>query len=324
MLRRKFLARIGLLIGAFVAGAVVAIYLLQAVLADIDRVNGDAAVLIGGIQDVSGAVNGVEVARLGDGNAPALAAHSARLREALARLGEHAATAPGGAAAGSYGAARGLAPGFLAEGTAERTVAMHTAVQELGREVRGHVASEQAALGRHFRGLVLGLTLAALLMVNVAVCVLLRTAQMVLRPVGALVEGSRELAHENFAHRVRVSQDDEFGELAHAYNRLAEELGASEGRKAEALRQLAVTLNHDLNNALSAVQLQLELAGRQSGGNAEVAGRLREVRSVLGRMSGTVASLKNIRRVVLTDYAPGQKMLDLERSIDGGAAPAIN
>jgi signal transduction histidine kinase len=181
--------------------------------------------------------------------------------------------------------------------------------------VRAYVASEQGVFGRYLRWLVLGLTLSALVMVNVSVFVLLRTAHLVLKPVGELVQGSRELAAEHFDHRVRVEQQDEFGELACAYNRLAEQLGANEERKAETLRQLAVTINHDLNNAMATIEMQLSLLDRESGRDKNLARYFRDIQSTLARMSGRVASLKNIRRVVLTDYVDGQKMVDLERSM---------
>jgi nitrate/nitrite-specific signal transduction histidine kinase len=330
MLRRKLLIRIGLLITAFVAGAVGAIWLLQDALSDIDRTNADAAVLIGGIQSVGSAVTSIQVAREGPGDAGSSVADSVkRLQDAMDGIGaHHAAQGPDGPAAPAYNRLRGLISEFLERNTDPQharsiealtsTVAVQAAVQNLGAVLRTHVADEQASLGRHFRALVLGLTLAALVMVNVAILVLLRTAQVVLNPVAALVDGSRELAAEHFDHRVTIAQNDEFGELAHAYNHLAEQLQAIEERKAEALRQLAVTLNHDLNNAMAVIELQLGLLDRQAGGNPTLAKHLREIRCNLARMTGTVASLKNIRRVVLTDYSPGQKMLDLERSVAPG------
>ena len=69
-------------------------------------------------------------------------------------------------------------------------------------------------------------------------------------------------------------------------------------------------------NAMSIIELQLGLLDRQSGGNPTLRNHLREIRGCLGRMTDIVASLKHIRRVVLTDYAPGQKMIDLERSVE--------
>lgn len=327
MLRRKLLVRIGLLIVAFVGGAVIAIWLLQDALNDIDRTNSDASVLIGGIQTVSGAVTGIQAdrerTRHGD-PARGTEASTRKLNEAMASIGAHHALQGPGAASAAYQRLQTVLPDFISHNTdpaqmsspeaLTSSVEVQTAVQNLGASLRIHVANEQANLGRYFRALVLGLTLAALVMVNVAIVVLLRTAGVVLRPVAALVDGSRELAAEHFEHRVQVDQKDEFGELAGAYNQLAGQLQANEERKAETLRQLAVTLNHDLNNAMAVIELQLGLMDRQSGGSPQLARHLNEIRSNLAQMSRTVASLKNIRRVVLTDYVPGQKMLDLPRS----------
>jgi pyruvate-formate lyase-activating enzyme len=41
---------------------------------------------------------------------------------------------------------------------------------------------------------------------------------------------------------------------------------------------------------------------------------LREIHESLSRMTRTVQALKNVRRIVLTDYVAGVKMLDLEQS----------
>ncbi|MEK6702184.1 MAG: HAMP domain-containing protein [Planctomycetota bacterium] len=322
MLRRKLLIRIGLLVVCFVAGAVVAIYLLQAAIPDIDRINQDTIALVDGVHVAGDCVAQVEDARQGASTPGPDGATEARLAEALALIGAHSAVrAAGSPQARAYQRVMTLLPGFLhptaltEAQTRENASHMRLAVRELGGTLRAYVAAEQAGFGTYFRALVLGLTLAALVMVNVAVFVLLRTAQVVLKPVGQLVEGSRELAAERFEHRVAVDQQDEFGELARAYNRLAEQLQANEERKAEALRQLAVTLNHDLNNAMATIEMQLSLLDRQSGSNANLTRYFREIQSLLSRMGQTVASLKHIRRVVLIDYVDGQKMVDIERSL---------
>ncbi len=333
MLRRRLLTRVGLLIAAFVIGAAGAIWALQVVLGDIDRANADATFLIDGIQSVDTAANAVQAAAFGQSQDRT--ARAEELARAVSHLGEHPITAPGAAAAEQYQHVAAAVPGFLASwddarfrGTAASSEAAYAAalemqvgIQDLGRAFRAHVAQEQDHAGRSFRTMVLTLTIAALVMVNVAVFVLLRTAQMVLRPVSALVAGSRELAAEHFDHRVSVPLQDEFAELGHAYNHLAEQLQASEERKAEALRQLAVTLNHNLNNAMAIIEMQLGLLDRQSGGNPGQTKHLREIRNSLSQMSQIVASLKHIRRVVLTDYAPGQKMVDLERSVADDLTP---
>lgn len=321
MLRRRLLSRVGILICAFVIGAIVAVSMLQGVLADIDAANSDAFVLIDGVQNATSDAIAIERTAASAPVTPQMLASISALTQdldaTLQRLGEHpAASNPDSEAGRALASARTLTAAVSAKlPDAAMSASLHAALSELSKHLRGHVAQKQRDVGEYFRRMVLGLTVAAMVIMNVSVLVLLYTAQMVLRPVGQLVEGSRLLAAEQFGHRVKVDEQDEFGELAHAYNYLASQLQASEEHKAEALRQLAVTLNHGLNNAMSIIELQLGLLDRQSGGNPAQAAHLREIRTSLGRMTDIVASLKQIRRVVLTDYMPGQKMVDLERSV---------
>ncbi|MBL8747082.1 MAG: HAMP domain-containing protein [Phycisphaerae bacterium] len=321
MLHRKLLIRIGLLVACFVAGAAVAVYLLQSAIPQIDQIHRDDVTLIDGMHTVSECFSQLEDARNGIAAASATGCE-ARLETALDEIGKHPAVwIADSPQARTYARLRACMHDFLhpesltPDEVQANRADVRSAVRDLTRELRAYTSDEQAWFSRYFRGLVLGLTLAALLMMNVAVFVLVRTAQMVLKPVGELVQGSRELAAEHFDHRVRVTQQDEFGELAHAYNRLAEQLQSNEERKAEAIRQLAVTLNHDLNNAMATMEMQLSLLDRQSGNHSSLAKYIREIQSSLARMANTVASLKHVRRVVLADYLDGQKMVDLEQSV---------
>jgi signal transduction histidine kinase len=183
-----------------------------------------------------------------------------------------------------------------------------------------HVATGSPGIGVHvatLRWLVLALAIVFLLIINVAVAVLLRTGAMVVRPVEALVAATRELGRENFAYRARLDAHDtggEFDELARAFNALAEKLQASEQRKIETLHQVALAMNHDLNNAVSIIELQLHLMSRRAAGDPPAERSLRQIHQSLERMTGTVQALRNARRIVLTDYVAGVKMLDLERS----------
>lgn len=331
MLRRKLLTRIGLLVACFVAGAVVAISLLQEAISEVDRINQDAIVLVDGVQTANECVAAIEDSRDGIAviHTQLNSLPETQLTQTLASIGLHPAVKIAGSPqAEAFAKVQTLLPEFL--GTSQSSpresqqvrAAMRTSLHDLTHHVRLFVAAEQTRFGSYFRGLVLALTLSALVMANVAVFVLLRTAQVVLKPVGELVAGSRELAAEHFDHRVNVNQQDEFGELAAAYNLLAEQLQANEERKAEALRQLAVTLNHDLNNAMATIEMQLSLLDRKSGSDSKLAQYFRDIHSTLSRMGSTIASLKHIRRVVLMEYVDGQKMVDLERSVALPGQPA--
>jgi len=83
----------------------------------------------------------------------------------------------------------------------------------------------------------------------------------------------------------------------------------------EMLGQVALTLNHELNNAIATIGMQIQLISRRPDQDEKFAERLRHIQEGLQRMTRTVESLKHIRRIVLTDYIAGVKMLDLPRSV---------
>jgi nitrate/nitrite-specific signal transduction histidine kinase len=178
-----------------------------------------------------------------------------------------------------------------------------------------HVAAEQAMLVSRFRTLVIVVVVVFLVLINASVLVLLRGAAMILQPVERLTEAARHLNEDRFDYRLEWDREDEFGELARAYNNLAGQLQTSERGKLETLGQVARALNHDLNNAISVIELQLQLLSRKTSGGPVVEQYARQIRDGLARMAATVESLKHVRRIVLTDYVSGVKMLDLERSV---------
>lgn len=326
MLRRKLLTRIGLLIGAFVVGAIVAIVLLQDVVTEIDRINEDAEVLAACLQDLNQAVTTFESNRLDHvpATAPAapLEATFLLFDSALQQLESHAfvgadADAALGRIAAQVDGLRDAAASDMPDADVlALAVEMREDIWGFDRAAGVYLSEERSALGFRFRALVLGLTIAAMLMVNVSVIVLLRVLQMILRPVDELVAASRELAHDRFDRRVAIDRNDEFGELAQAYNLLGEHLGANEQRKMETLHQAAIALNHDLNNAISVIELQLKLVGHRSLGDAVLNERLQRIHESLARVAAVVRALTHVRRIVLTEYMPGQLMLDLQRSTE--------
>lgn len=190
-------------------------------------------------------------------------------------------------------------------------------------EMKQHVGSFgrlEVELAR-FRTIVLGLGIVFVVLINLSVILLIRAAGKVLRPVAALVEATRQLTQERFAHRVNLQEDDEFDELANAYNLLAEHLQETEKQRMSVLSQVGLALNHDLNNAMATMELQLGMLSRVAGSDLHTERRLRTIHDSLARMRDTVQALKNVRRIVLTDYSPGMKMLDLALSVKEEQAP---
>jgi signal transduction histidine kinase len=165
-----------------------------------------------------------------------------------------------------------------------------------------------------FRGIVLAMGIVFVVMINFTVVMLIRAGVTVLRPVNALVDATRQLADGKFDHRVHLRQHDEFDELAEAYNKLAAHLQETERQRMNVLAQVALALNHELNNAMATIELQLGMLGRGAAGDLQAERRLRTIHDSMGRMKGTVQALRDARRIVLTDYSPGLKMLDLAQS----------
>jgi HAMP domain-containing protein len=337
MLRRKLLLVLSPLVALLVLTAVVSIWSLQGILNDLAHIEQEAWTAVQKANELSIAVNAIEVdlydLELGrQRHLDALIGDVEALRDLVREMGgyyviEEAAPAPiferireriepFERVVASLATAQD--PDLVRRYTQE---ALSTAVilrqdtLPLSRHVLDHAHHEQQELSGRFRWLVLGLALVFVFVINISIMVLLRMASMVLRPVDKLVEATRELGRENYEHRVTLEQKDEFDELAAAYNHMAEQLATNEQRRMEMLKQVALAMNHELNNAIATIELQLQLLDRQSNDRPTLEKRLRQIRSSLQRMTHTVESLKQIRRVVLTDYISGMKMLDLERSV---------
>lgn len=239
-----------------------------------------------------------------------------RLGKAIETFASHARASPA-----TQNAVAGSTTGRGASGGA---LELRQEILALSRDIRIHSAGEQAALTSRFRWLVFVLAAVFLVLINFTIVVLLRMAGMVLRPVEQLLEATRQLAGEHYDYRVEVHQHDEFDELACSYNRLADQLQSNERRKLEMMQQVALALNHELNNAIAAIELQLRLLGKEACNNLGAEKCARRIHESLGRMTRSVEQLKHVRRIVLTDYVSGVKMLDLERSAlaDGADGPA--
>jgi nitrate/nitrite-specific signal transduction histidine kinase len=187
-------------------------------------------------------------------------------------------------------------------------------LNNLNELVRDQAHADFQELYNRFRDQLIALTIVSILAINLSILSLLRMGSMILRPVDKLVAAARELGKENFDFRVQLDTSDEFSQLAQAYNHMAEELEAAERRRVEVLGQVALTMNHELNNVINIIELQLALVSKRPEDRDAMEARLKQIRQSLDRMTKVVEELRHARRIVLTDYTAGVKMLDLHRS----------
>ncbi len=198
---------------------------------------------------------------------------------------------------------------------------MRLRVHDLAEFGFEYMKAEQHDLTRRFRWTAISLAIIFVVLMNVSIFVLFRAAALVIRPVDQLLEASRHLAREDYGYRVDIGKNDEFHELAQGFNHLAEQLELNEERKIETLRQVARTLNHELNNAIGIIELQLRMVSKSPGYDDTSSQQLQRIHDALRHMNQTVSSLTQVRRVVLMDYIEGVKMLDIKLSTQPDAPP---
>jgi methyl-accepting chemotaxis protein len=335
MLRRRLLIIVGPLVGLLMVTAIVGIWLLEGTLARMDYVNDT---VMGTTEQVADFVNDIRDVRRGLHElalghkyqaAPMAATMTQTLR--LMQSIEQSDIVHEPSITPALKIVQDQLPAF------ERTIFALAAAPDVkpaqidapmatanaidanattfGELVRDQAHMEHQHLSDQLRGQVLILAIVFLVMINLSVIALMRAAAMILRPVDSLVQVAHELGKEHFEARVRIDDKNEFGELAEAYNHMAQQLQASEQRKMEVLGQVALTMSHELNNALNVIELQLTLLSRRAGDSGALQGHLKQIRQSLGRMTQAVDELRHARRIVLTDYMDGVKMLDLRKSI---------
>ena len=84
-------------------------------------------------------------------------------------------------------------------------------------------------LAQYKRTILTGLALITLLLVFATTWVALFLAKQVTVPIQALADGTSEIAHGNFDHRITLFARDELGTLIRSFNKMTEQLG--EGRR---------------------------------------------------------------------------------------------
>jgi two-component system sensor histidine kinase BaeS len=95
------------------------------------------------------------------------------------------------------------------------------------------------------------------------------------KPIGHLAAGAGRLAMGDFDTRIEHARNDELGDLARAFNKLAERLGEAEGSR----RQWVADTSHELRTPLSVLRAQLEAIqdGVRPADSTTVAAMLRQV-----------------------------------------------
>jgi signal transduction histidine kinase len=106
---------------------------------------------------------------------------------------------------------------------------------------------------------------------------------------------------------VETGSDQETAHVHHAHEQ------AHEAVRLDLARQLAATLNHEINNPLFIVSATLEDLLAEAVDPDEQR-RLRAALDAVWRVASAVKQLQEIRQIVTTPYVEGLEMIDLEAS----------
>ncbi|HQE99343.1 MAG TPA: HAMP domain-containing protein, partial [Anaerolineae bacterium] len=98
------------------------------------------------------------------------------------------------------------------------------------------------------------LLIATLVVALMGVWVGRHQADRIIAPIKALSQATQQIAHGDLSHRIPATSNDELGELATAFNTMAEDLERQQELRRRAMNDIA----HELRTPLSVLQIELE------------------------------------------------------------------
>lgn len=109
-----------------------------------------------------------------------------------------------------------------------------------------------------------------------------------------------------------------YGAIAISVGWLSEQLHwfyerAIEGERVAVVTQVAITIRHEVNNALAAVMAEAQLLQQTGGLNAEQATAVRHILDMSRRVRDSMDRLSTLTRTPTTEYVSGVQMLDLAK-----------
>jgi len=135
------------------------------------------------------------------------------------------------------------------------------------------------------------------------------TAAWLARPLSVLSSAARALGAGNLGSRAKLTRNDELGDVAEAFNEMAERVG----ELIRAQRELLANVSHELRTPLARIRVALDLAAE--GDAEQAASSLREIADDLAELERLIGDiLASARFELASDTAsPAQPPLRLAR-----------
>lgn len=130
----------------------------------------------------------------------------------------------------------------------------------------------------------------------VAVLISLLFSRRILRPLRDMMQASQRIAEGHYDERVKVAGEDELGQLAGRFNRMAEKLHQVEAMR----RQLIGDVSHELRTPLTAIKGSME--GLMDGVLPATDETYRQIHQEADRLNRLVDDLQELSRVEAGAY----------------------
>jgi signal transduction histidine kinase len=167
------------------------------------------------------------------------------------------------------------------------------------------VLSEGPAFGRAIlRRVAWGWAFAGLLAVLLAVLLGWYLSRRISTPILALTDVTTRMAQGDLSSRAHVKSRDEVGQLAHSFNEMAEQVGAT----ITTLHRFVADAAHELHTPLTALYVDLDLAAQEQDAAAQIGFVQRAQASVLRLQSLTNNLLDLSRLEAQTDLEPTEPL----------------
>ncbi len=207
----------------------------------------------------------------------------------------------------------------------QRDLRIHAVIPLLfptGESGRLHVLFDRLEGPPHpRRGFAFGLLLIGLM----AVLLIIPVSRIITSRLEQLRQSAQTLAEGNLAHRATVRGRDEIGELARAFNRMAEKLETM----IVSGKELTANISHELRTPLTRIRIAEEMLREASGTEASQRERLldaiREDIEELDRLIGRILELSKMERqdapLTFTVFDPAELLQSLLQRFQSVSAP---
>lgn len=165
------------------------------------------------------------------------------------------------------------------------------------------VGLDKTILTREIKAIFLRVLMLALIISLSGTAIIFVAAKRVSMPLVKLTESVRMFGIEGSAKKIEFESDDEFGKLARAFNKMAEDLSKREeekkaledqlinAKKMEAVGTLSRGIAHDFNNILATIKGASFILKKKLGENSPMQQYIQKVNSSLERADNLIQSL---------------------------------